>query len=212
MQRSDTHTWRKDWAALLRNALLSVSILITGLLLQRYLQQEAGQRNARRHSQEMARMLQEQIIATPSGGAVHSLGVTNKRLMASISPSHIEQALAQLAINSFESMPEGGTLTVSLRRGEPDDRPVPNTPVVHTNPERLALLEVIDTGQGIAPENLPHVFDPFFTTKHDGSRRGMGLTTVYLIASSHNGWVNVIPHTGKRGSTVQIWLPLLDSR
>ncbi len=135
-----------------------------------------------------------------------------ERLMASISPSHIEQALAQLAINSFESMPEGGTLTVSLRRGEPDARPVPNTPVVHTNPERLALIEVIDTGKGISPENLPHVFDPFFTTKNDGRRRGMGLTTVYLIASSHNGWVNVIPHTGKPGSTVQIWLPLLDSR
>ncbi len=134
-----------------------------------------------------------------------------ERLVASISPSHIEQALAQLAINSFESMPEGGTLTVSLRRGEPDDRPVPNTPVVHTNPERLALLEVIDSGKGISPENLPHVFDPFFTTKNDNKRRGMGLTTVYLIASSHNGWVNVIPHTGKPGSTVQIWLPLLDA-
>ena len=134
------------------------------------------------------------------------------RLMASISPSHIEQALAQLAINSFESMPEGGKLIVSLRRGEPDDRPVPNTPVVITTPERLALIEVIDTGHGIAPEDLPHVFDPFFTTKHNGRRRGMGVNTVYLIASSHNGWVNVIPHTGKRGSTVQIWLPLLDPR
>jgi len=135
-----------------------------------------------------------------------------ERLIASISPNHIEQALAQLAINSFEAMPEGGTLTISLRRGESDDRPVPNTTVVHTTPEKLALIEVTDTGSGITPEDLPHVFDPFFTTKKDHKRRGLGLTTVYLIASSHNGWVNVIPHTDKQGSTVQIWLPLLVSR
>jgi len=137
--------------------------------------------------------------------------IPQERLMASISPNHIEQALAQLALNSFESMPEGGTLTISLRRGEADDRPVPNTPAVRATPEKLALIEVTDTGHGIAPENLPHIFDPFFTTKKDTKRRGMGLTTVYLIVSSHNGWVNVIPHTGKPGNTVQIWLPLLES-
>jgi PAS domain S-box-containing protein len=135
-----------------------------------------------------------------------------ERLMASISPNHIEQALAQLAINSFESMPLGGCLTISLRRGESDDRPAPNTPLMHTSPEKLALIEVTDTGSGIAPENLQHVFDPFFTTKKDGKRRGLGLTTVYLIASSHNGWVNVIPHTSEPGSTVQLWIPLLNTQ
>jgi PAS domain S-box-containing protein len=146
--------------------------------------------------------------SAPPNIDVH-VDLPKERLMASISPNHIEQALAQLSINSFESMPKGGRLDIKLRRGEPDDRPITSSSVVKTNPERLAVIEVSDTGSGIAPENLPHIFDPFFTTKKDQKRRGLGLTTVYLIASSHNGWVNVIPHTDRPGNTVQLWLPLL---
>ena len=52
------------------------------------------------------------------------------------------------------------------------------------------LLEVSDTGTGIAPEEMAHIFDAFFTTKANGT--GLGLSLCRTIAEEHGGrlWVS----------------------
>ncbi len=66
-------------------------------------------------------------------------------------------------------------------------------------------LTVTDTGEGIAPENLPRIFEPYFSTRKSGS--GLGLATVYSIVKKHGGCIEVSSTQG-RGTTFRLWLPV----
>jgi len=66
------------------------------------------------------------------------------------------------------------------------------------------VLEVSDTGPGIAPEARAHVFEPFFTTKRDGT--GLGLSVSYGIVATHSGSIT-IARTSSAGTTFRVSLP-----
>jgi two-component system NtrC family sensor kinase len=106
--------------------------------------------------------------------------------------SQIQQVILNLILNAAEAMQTkgGGTVTVSTR-------------LVDGSVE----LRVQDTGEGIAPENLPKIFDPFFTTKPEGKGVGLGLAVLYGIIKAHEGEVEV---TSKKdaGTTFIVTLPL----
>jgi len=68
------------------------------------------------------------------------------------------------------------------------------------------VLEVIDTGEGIAPETLPRVFDPFFTTRAVGQGTGLGLTVCRDIVEAHEGTIDLASAPG-RGTTVTVRIP-----
>ncbi len=68
-----------------------------------------------------------------------------------------------------------------------------------------ALIEVVDTGCGIAQENLGKVFEPYYTTKFSGT--GLGLMNVYRILREHDGKVEIESEVG-RGTRVRMRLPL----
>ncbi|MCC6336975.1 MAG: HAMP domain-containing histidine kinase [Myxococcales bacterium] len=59
------------------------------------------------------------------------------------------------------------------------------------------VLEVTDTGKGIAPEHLARVFEPFFTTKDVWSNIGLGLSVVYRVVEEHQGKIDVASEPGK---------------
>ncbi|HKR00412.1 MAG TPA: response regulator [Pyrinomonadaceae bacterium] len=101
----------------------------------------------------------------------------------------LQQAVIALATNAIDAMPEGGRLT--LRGRDENDH---------------VLLEVSDTGVGIAPENLTKIFDPFFTTKEIGRGTGLGLAVCYGIVTEHGGRLDVQSVVGA-GTTFTISLP-----
>jgi signal transduction histidine kinase len=104
--------------------------------------------------------------------------------------THLETALLNLAVNARDAMPEGGVLTIESRRdGE------------------AVLIEVRDTGAGMAPEVSERVFEPFFTTKDVGKGSGLGLSQVYGFVNQSNGQVSVVSALGK-GTTFRLRLPL----
>ncbi|MBZ5537474.1 MAG: HAMP domain-containing protein [Acidobacteriia bacterium] len=70
-----------------------------------------------------------------------------------------------------------------------------------------AVLEVVDNGEGIAPENMSKIFDPFFSTKEEGKSVGLGLAVVYGIVDSHGGDIEVKSKRGE-GSMFRVVLPL----
>jgi signal transduction histidine kinase len=107
---------------------------------------------------------------------------------ASVDRQLIKQALLNLVLNACEVMPQGGTLTVTLRRvGD------------------LAEVRVADTGPGIALQNRAKVFQLFFTTRPGGT--GMGLATTFRIVQLHNGSIDFTSEVGK-GTTFRLELPL----
>jgi signal transduction histidine kinase len=98
------------------------------------------------------------------------------------------QAVLNLAINSLQAMPDGGTLRMGCR----------------VTSRRRVELFVEDTGVGIDPEHLPRIFDLYFTTKEKGS--GIGLSMVFRIVQLHDGEVEVQSTPG-RGTKFRLMFP-----
>jgi signal transduction histidine kinase len=124
-------------------------------------------------------------------------------------PGQLHQALLNLAINARDAMPKGGELRLSSTV-VPDGR-VPRSAHPRLGRGAHILLEVADTGSGIAPADLPRIFEPFFTTKAQGKGSGMGLAMVYGIVQDHSGAIEVESRLGK-GTTFRLYLPLIDER
>jgi len=71
-----------------------------------------------------------------------------------------------------------------------------------------AVVEITDTGKGIAPEHLPRIYDPFFTTKDVWTNVGLGLSVAYRVVQEHQGKIDVTTEVGK-GSTFAVRIPRL---
>jgi signal transduction histidine kinase len=75
-----------------------------------------------------------------------------------------------------------------------------------TDGNARVMIEVGDTGAGIAPENLARIFDPFWTTKHTGHGAGLGLAVCQTLAESLGASLAVESKPGA-GSRFRLWLP-----
>ncbi|HEX2826841.1 MAG TPA: ATP-binding protein [Burkholderiales bacterium] len=109
--------------------------------------------------------------------------------------SRLQQVSWNLLSNAIKFTPEGGTVTIALRR-------------IDGHVE----LAVSDTGEGIAPEFLPHVFDRFRQADATTTRRygglGLGLAIVKQLVELHGGEVRAESAGAGRGSTFVVKLPL----
>jgi signal transduction histidine kinase/CheY-like chemotaxis protein len=104
-------------------------------------------------------------------------------------PNQLQQVFINVMLNSYQAMPDGGTLHITTR----------------TVGSELQVI-FADTGTGIPPENVQNIFDPFFTTKEVGEGTGLGLSVSYGIIKAHGGDIEVESQVGK-GTTFIIKLP-----
>ena len=120
--------------------------------------------------------------------------------------NQLQQVVMNLCVNARDAMPEGGTLTLALRRvsGQELGR-FGADPTLY-----YARLDVADTGTGMTPEVRERAFDPFFTTKRPGEGSGMGLAVVDGIVRDYGGAISVVSEEGK-GSTFTVYLPRVAS-
>jgi len=115
--------------------------------------------------------------------------------------NQIELALLNLAVNSRDAMPEGGTLTISLREqhvavGGGD-----------LDAGRYVVLSVTDTGYGMDEETLGKAIEPFFSTKELGKGTGLGLSMIHGLALQLSGHFDLQSIPGE-GTTAELWIPV----
>lgn len=121
-----------------------------------------------------------------------------------VDPVQFDQVIVNLALNARDAMPRGGRL--SIRTGAVTlYRPLVRGQEV-IPPGRYAMVEVADTGTGIAPEHLGRLFEPFFTTKRESGGTGLGLAMVYGIVRQTDGFIAVESAQGE-GTTFRIYIP-----
>ncbi len=117
---------------------------------------------------------------------------------------NVEQVIMNLAVNSRDAMPKGGTISIATQNVTIDRSQSELIP--HSRPGRFVTLTFLDTGTGMSQEVYEHLFEPFFTTKEQGKGAGLGLSVIYGIITQHRGWINVTTELGK-GTSFEIYLP-----
>jgi len=134
------------------------------------------------------------------------------------------QQLRQLFLNLFtnasDAMPQGGTLTLRVyqqaegrkQKAEGGEAGEGQSLALPTADRLLpsVVVEVADTGVGIAPEDLPKVMESFFTTKPEGQGTGLGLPICRRIVQDHAGTLEIASQVGT-GTTVRMTFPVANT-
>jgi PAS domain S-box-containing protein len=118
--------------------------------------------------------------------------------------NQMENALLNLAINARDAMPDGGRLTIATDNAQLDQAYVRG--IEGLKPGDYIVLQVTDTGEGMAPETVAKAFEPFFTTKPIGQGTGLGLSMIYGFAKQIGGHVRIVSEVA-RGTTVLLYMP-----
>ena len=114
--------------------------------------------------------------------------LSKQPLVCKVDAGMLKQVILNLFINAQQAMAEGGELMIRTDRQKKE-----------------AVIQISDTGTGIAPDKLPHIFDAYYSARPHGI--GLGLATAKKIVSAHNGTVTVASELGK-GTAFTIKLPL----
>ena len=128
-------------------------------------------------------------------------------LLAHVDPSHLENALVNLALNARDAMPHGGTLTFHARPVHMEDTDEDYDESVISG-DYIEII-VSDNGPGFSEEALKLAFEPFFSTKSSKTNSGLGLSMVYGFVKQSNGYIR-ISNLSPQGARIIILLPASD--
>jgi signal transduction histidine kinase len=118
-------------------------------------------------------------------------------------PDRIKQLLLNLVGNAIKFTPDGGRITLELHQRRKDDG-------------AYAVIDIQDTGIGIAPADLPRIFDRFYQADSSRARHdlnegvGLGLSIARWIAEAHGGRIEVESAPGV-GSLFSVYLPIVET-
>ncbi len=107
--------------------------------------------------------------------------------------TRLGQVFLNLIINAAQAIPEGQAASNRVE-------------IAIRDTSNATIIDVSDTGSGIAPEHLDRIFDPFFTTKEVGAGTGLGLSISREIVASHRGTLTARSTPGA-GTTMTVTLP-----
>lgn len=113
-----------------------------------------------------------------------------------IDPEQLKEVIVNIIINACEAMNKSGLIIIH----EEEDYVEPL--------KKVAVIRIIDDGEGIPQEVKEQIFNPFFTTKDEGT--GLGLSIAFNIINEHGGWLDVSSEEGQ-GASFVITLPIKDS-
>lgn len=144
--------------------------------------------NLRSEAEDALRMIEVQAAETGIETRIEEKGKVPE-VMAD--QSALRSVFTNLLINSIQAMDgDGGIVAIVLTSDETNQR---------------ALVEVTDTGRGIAPEDISKLFEPYYSTKETGT--GLGLAIVKKVIDDHGGTITVTSKQGS-GTTFAITLPV----
>jgi signal transduction histidine kinase len=139
-------------------------------------------------AEDALRVVQAQ--ADESGIATH-VEVQGDPPMVMADREALRSVLTNLVVNGLQAIDGGGgTVSIKIRPEDGGQR---------------AVIEVSDTGHGIAPEDIAKIFEPYYSTKETGT--GLGLAIVRKAIDDHGGTISVSSKQGS-GTTFTITLPL----
>ncbi|HEY8943128.1 MAG TPA: ATP-binding protein, partial [Polyangiaceae bacterium] len=115
---------------------------------------------------------------------------------AAIEDGRLTQVLVNLLMNACQAIPEGSVEEHCIRLTVGYEEP-------------WIFVQVTDSGEGIAPDVLPHLFEPFFTTRMVGEGSGLGLSVSFTIVAEVGGTIEV-ESTPSKGATFTVKLPVAE--
>ncbi len=136
---------------------------------------------------EITKLLERQVLVS---NVEMRLQIEGDLPPVSINELEMEQIIVNLVNNSLFAMSDGGRIDIVARQ---DGKEV--------------IVEVVDTGSGIRPQDLERIFEPFFTTKPLGKGTGLGLSVCYGVVQSWGGHIEAESTLG-RGTTMRIRIPI----
>jgi signal transduction histidine kinase len=190
LEASGQQIERLDWLA---QNLLELSKLESGLIRLDLRPEDVGT--------TVQSAVEQALVAARRRGVELNASVPGRPLVIRHDPQRMGQVLGNLIGNALKFTPRGGSVRVTLR---------PHS--------RGARIQVIDTGVGIDPDELPKIFDRFYrgsrSNEARGSGSGLGLAIVRSVVDMHAGRILVESRVGA-GTTFTVTLPadprLLDS-
>lgn len=147
---------------------------------------------------EMRTVLNEKVVMT--------LEAADESLSIQVDPQEFKNAIANLAYNARDAMPEGGWITTvvsAVSHGQSSESPLP----AEMPAGEYVCVALTDTGAGMQPKIVEKAFDPFFTTKDVGMGAGLGLSMIYgFVQVQSKGHIKIDSFPGL-GTTVSLYFP-----
>jgi C4-dicarboxylate-specific signal transduction histidine kinase len=181
-----------------RLGIIETQVQRMGEIIQYYLSHTRG--SPRKNRVNINELVRETLVLLKPIFQQHGVQVTStlEQSLPSLQgdEASLQRVLFNILDNAVDATKEGGFLKIATRVSTPSE--VKGSGIV---------IEIIDTGAGIAPELLPKIFDLFVTTKPSGKGTGLGLVVSQEIVKAHGGMIHIRSQLGQ-GTTVRIYLPI----
>ncbi len=135
------------------------------------------------------------------------LDLAKEEIVVNADPGQLEQLIMNIGVNARDAISEEGKIIIKTEIAGIDWKF--SRTHFWANPGKYLLLTIADNGCGMNKKTLAHIFEPFFTTKSPGKGTGLGMSIVYGIAKSHNGYILCNSEPGE-GTEFKLYVPLLE--